>query len=364
MMIVPFTDSLSGINLSGEMSESISQIIKDAVADRIFIITDSNTHPLSLPFIHLCHPFAPVSSITIPAGERNKNITTLLSITDTMSRQGGTRHSLIINIGGGMVSDIGGFAAAIFKRGIRYINIPTTILAAVDAAIGGKTGIDTGLNNGIILKNELGAFHQPLASLILHESFSSLPYYEILSGYGEMLKTALLFSESLYRALTGKDELLTDTSLLGRYCTQCANFKKGITQLDPEEKGLRRILNLGHTAGHAFESRLLQKGTPFPHGICIAHGLLFSLILSNICLGFPSSEITTYAHFLKSTYPSLPLGCKDMPEILSLMRHDKKNRSGCETSFVLLRRIEEPVETYVPTGNQILEALDIYRDLF
>lgn len=346
------------------LCKRLSNILKDAAPDRIFLLVDANTSRLSPPYLNLLKTFAPTVLITIPAGEENKNIATLLSITDTMSSIGGTRHSLIVNLGGGMVSDIGGFAAAIFKRGIPYINIATTILAAVDAAIGGKTGVDISVSKNTILKNEIGAFHIPLATFIDSLSFNSLPHIEKLSGYGEMLKTAILSSKRLYLQLLRGDEVINHPEILETCVEECAEFKRKITSLDPKENGLRRILNLGHTAGHAFESRLICKGTHYPHGICIAHGILFAMILSHICLDFPSREISIYAGFLKSFFPSLILGCKDMPEIITLMSHDKKNRAGACPSFVLLRDIAAPVETFVPTGNQILEALDIYRDQF
>ncbi|MDE7382136.1 MAG: 3-dehydroquinate synthase [Muribaculaceae bacterium] len=357
--------------------DPLKQYLKDAAPDRIFLLSDSYTSRFTPPVTEICNSVAPTLSITIPSGENRKDIRALLTVTDSLSSNGATRRSLLVNIGGGMVTDLGGFAAAIFKRGIPYINIATTVLAAVDAAIGGKTGVDSLSPEGTVLKNELGAFHKPLHTLIYSEAFSSLPYSELLSGLGEILKTALISSPALYRDLLRTDFQTVSLPELQEWCHQCASFKREVTELDFTEKGLRRILNFGHTAGHALESRLLQRGTPQPHGICIAHGILFAMILSNICLSFSSNEISIYASFLKNCFPPLQLGCKDMPRILSLISHDKKTATPAEQDsdnskkrenrrippFVLLKNIGEPLEAFVPSEHQLLEALDIFRDL-
>lgn len=332
--------------------------------DRIFVVTDSNVAPLAAEYIDVCREVAPVRTIIIPAGEGNKNLLTLSTICEALSTGDATRRSLIVNIGGGMVSDMGGFAAAIFKRGIRHINVATTLLAAVDASIGGKTGIDFSIGSSL-LKNELGAFHMPLAVIPAPELFGTLPTEEWLSGMGEVMKTAMLSSKGMYNYLLANPDIAPDSEKVAVITTKCAAFKRLITRIDPTEKDERRMLNLGHTAGHAFESLLLKRGTPMPHGVCVAHGLLVTLILSHLTSDKPEQcpikpEIHRYRACLREAFPPLPLKCSDSKTLITLMAHDKKNVSSEEINFVLLTEIGQGAILRPLTPVQIAEALDIY----
>lgn len=262
-----------------------------------------------------------------------------------------------------MVTDLGGFAAATFKRGIACINVSTTLLGMVDAATGGKTAINL---DG--LKNEVGVFAMPADVVILPETLRTLPKEELLSGYAEMLKTALIADPEMYRALLDIDRYLADPRLLRPWIMRCIEIKTGVTDRDPKEKGERKILNFGHTAGHAIESLALSNWRPVPHGIAVAHGLLWEMALSAIADAgrdalLPSAALYPFASILKEHFPSAGLKCTDIDELIALMRHDKKNASPDRINFTLLNEVGEPQWDRCPSEEEIREAFEIYGDL-
>lgn len=325
-------------------------------ADRVYVVTDSNVNPLTGEIL------PDVPRIVVAAGEESKSLATVAHIWEELVKGGATRRSVIVNIGGGMVTDLGGFAAATFKRGIRYINIPTTILGAVDAAVGGKTGIDF-----MGLKNEIGAFALPLATCPAYGLMRYLPEQEWLSGYGEILKTALLDERLPWGDVLDAESLHSDESLLGEIIAGCVKFKEEVVAADPKEGGLRKILNLGHTAGHAFESLALKKGLPVPHGVAVAHGLLVTLIasrLAGILASAPAGGLLQqYAVALREYFPRLPIGCADRRELLALMRHDKKNEGDGKINFVLLAGRGKARYDCQLSEKEVDAALDIYCDM-
>ena len=254
-------------NLVGEITDGL---VAQAGNPRVIIVVDSNTGKLVLPRLTSSSKSASTADIIcIEAGDSNKNLGALTEIWQRLSDLEATRKDLLINLGGGMVCDIGGFAAATFKRGMRCINIPTTLLAAVDASVGGKTGINF---NG--LKNQIGTFSEPLAAIISTIYFDTLPEKELLSGYAEMLKHGLLQSrETLGRLLaTTPEEISADSSKLLGLLEESVMVKSHIVEQDLNEGGIRKALNLGHTVGHAFEAYSLRKGKPMPHGYAVARG--------------------------------------------------------------------------------------------
>ena len=217
------------------------------------------------------------------------------------------------------MTDLGGFAAATFKRGIRFINIPTTLLSAVDAAVGGKTGVNF---NG--LKNEIGVFKEAETVIISTVFFSTLPERELKSGYAEMLKHGLLDGEAVYNKLLDYDfDNVAGNGLL-RLVEESVNVKRRIVEQDPFEQGLRRALNLGHTAGHAFESLALKRNSPVPHGYAVAWGMVVEAVLSHTEKGFPSAELYRLADYVCRHYGAFHITCDDYPELIEFMRHDKK----------------------------------------
>lgn len=342
------------ILFTNNISEAITSLVDGMNPSTVHIITDSNVARDVLPTLSLPYPV-----IVTDPGDTAKNLQSLSQIWHSLIKGGATRRSVVINIGGGVVTDMGGFAAATFKRGVRFINVPTTLLSAVDAAVGGKTGI-----NFEGLKNEIGAFAPADAVVISTSTFASLPSAELLSGYAEMLKHGLLSSESDYRELLGFDILNADLDLLLPLLEKSVKVKERIVEEDPREQGIRRALNLGHTAGHAFESLAMERNTPVPHGYAVAWGILVEMILSNITRGFPSAELYRYATYLKDHgYGSPAITCKDYPRLLELMRHDKKNDTANHINFTLLDSPGHPVIDCTASEPVIKEALDIFCDL-
>lgn len=342
---------------TNDVNNTIVELCNNLQFDKCFILCDKNSYDKALPLLSTeCLPQA--SLITISCGDENKNLTTLSHVWQTLSEQNATRNSLLINLGGGVVTDLGGMAAATFKRGIQYINIPTTLLGAVDAAVGGKTGI-----NFAGLKNEVGVFAAPLAVIISTIFYTTLPREELLSGYAEMVKHALIDGEQHFNNLLNcnitncnADELLT-------LVQQSVGIKQDIVNKDPLEKGLRKTLNLGHTIGHAFESHALSKGTPIRHGYAVAWGLICELIISHRLLNFPSSIIYDLSHYIEQYYGAYPITCDDYDAIYNYLLHDKKNTSG-QLNLTLLHNIGKCEINCHVSRKEIEISLDFYRDLF
>ncbi len=319
------------------------------------VITDSNCRSLVVEPLQLPWPV-----IEIPAGEEHKTITTVTEVWRGMIEAGCTRSSVAVNIGGGVVTDLGGFAAATFKRGIDFINVPTTVLGAVDAAVGGKTGVDF-----MGLKNEVGVFRPSIAVVTDAALFATLPQREWLSGYAEMVKHGLLTSTTDFRRLIAIEpgpELshLPDFASMLR---DSVSLKARITEEDPCEKGIRRHLNLGHTAGHAIETLMLERGAAVPHGFAVAWGLVTACVLSRLRIGFPSDDLNMLAQFVRAHYGSIPVSCDDYPRLLELMSHDKKNPSPDHITFTLLHSPGHAEAGLTVTHDEITAALDISRDL-
>lgn len=303
-------------------------------------------------------PTPPQHLITIPDGDENKTLATVTRVWDEMERMGATRHSLVINLGGGMVTDLGGFAAATFKRGVRFINVPTTLLSAVDAAVGGKTGI-----NYHELKNEIGAFAPASDVIISTRFFDTLPIEEMKSGYAEVIKHAMLSDRDEFLRLLDHDfnAPINHDDLLERL-RRSVQVKVDIVARDPNEQGERKALNLGHTIGHAFESLAIKRGKPVPHGYAVAWGLVTEAVLSHIKLKFPSEDVHLLGNFMRDNYREFPFTCDDYDELLELMRHDKKSRDG-EITCTLLTAIGDYCIDQTVTPDDVTAALDILRDL-
>lgn len=338
---------------TNEVSEALSGLVAELKPNGIYILTDEHTRAIGEEL----NSFN-AKVITIGSGDDNKTLESIARVWEALSTGGATRRSLLINVGGGMITDLGGFAAASFKRGIRFINVPTSLLGAVDAAVGGKTGI-----NFLHFKNEIGAFCPADAVIISTRFFATLPDAELRSGFAEMLKHGLISSEESYRRLMSFDITASNLEALLPLLQENVEVKRCIVEQDPREQGIRRALNLGHTAGHALESLALERNTPVAHGFAVAHGLLIEMILSHLMTGFPSAELYPMAEMLRRAYSPAPaITCDDYPHILELMSHDKKNTSADAINFTLLRRPGEPLIDQVAAPEQIRVALDLYRD--
>ncbi len=341
------------------ISQRLEEALKTAVAacerDRLFILVDENTKQHCLPLIDNMDCMQGAQVITIGATDENKTLQTLTDVWKALQEGGATRHSLMVNLGGGMVTDLGGFAAATFKRGLNYINIPTTLLAMVDASVGGKTGINFGG-----LKNEIGVFSNA-SSVILNTTFlKTLDQENLLSGYAEMLKHGLISDEQHWAELLDNLDRLDNLENLSALLARSVAVKQRIVREDPTEQGLRKALNLGHTVGHAFESLALQR-KPILHGYAVAYGLICELYLSTIKTGFPVEKMRQTVSAIRENYGQMTITCDDYPTLLAMMTHDKKNVAG-EINFTLLGNIGDIRINQTATKDEIMEALDFYRE--
>jgi len=303
--------------------------------DRLFVLADETTQRLCRPLLDGCAALAGSTPIVIGATDACKTVGTLAAVWQALGNGGASRHSYLVCLGGGMVTDLGGFAAATFKRGIRFLNIPTTLLSMVDAAVGGKTGINF---NG--LKNEIGAFREADAVLVHTEFLRTLDMENVLSGYAEMLKHALLRDTAMWAAHLAYEPLQCDYVRLQEMVAESIAVKKRIVTEDPHEKGLRKALNLGHTVGHAFEGFALRRQRPVLHGYAVAWGLLCELYLSCRLVGFPTDKMRQTAAFIRRHYGQFSFGCDDYETLYGFMLHDKKNVGG-QINFTLLSDVGE-----------------------
>lgn len=341
---------------SNHIAQDTEKAVKGIRHDQLFILTDENTRSLCLPQLASSEIIAQAKCITIPSGDTNKTLDNLASIWKQLTENGATRHSLLLNLGGGMITDIGGFAAATFKRGIACINIPTTLLGAVDAAVGGKTGI-----NFDGYKNEVGAFYSAELVLISSTFLRTLATTEILSGYAEMIKHSLIHSQTDWDKLLSFSFEDINYEELNELSFRSVSIKQRIVEKDPYEKDIRKALNLGHTIGHAFESFALEKGKPVPHGYAVAWGLIAELYLSYRLCDFPKEKLQKTIHFIQEHYGSLPIGCSSYDTLYEIMTHDKKNENAM-INFTLLSDIGNVKINQNADKDLIFEALDFYRD--
>ena len=367
-------DMAQKVIFSEQLERTLETAIGECHPDRLFLLTDDNTSRLCWPVVKDYGCLAAAQLITIPAGDEHKNLTSLSHVWQQLQQGGATRHSLMVCLGGGMVTDLGGFAASTFKRGIAFINIPTTLLAMVDASVGGKTGI-----NFCGLKNEVGVFSEAQAVIICTRFLQTLDMQNVLSGYAEMLKHGLISNKEHWAELLqfpieglnsqngqdssgGQDPSGGLASLLARSVA----VKERIVEADPHEQGLRKALNLGHTIGHAIEewSFTPTKPTTSPllHGYAVAYGLVGELYLSAVKCHFPTDRLRQTVQFVREHYGTPAITCNDYPALLRLMTHDKKNTAGT-INFTLLSDIGELQLNQSATDEEICEALDFLREM-
>ena len=341
-----------------DLNADLQGLLASLDYDKLFILTDTNTLRECYPRVKDVPALQGAPVITVEANDLHKNIESLASIWAQLSNGGATRHSLLVNLGGGMVTDMGGFAGASFKRGIRTVNIPTTLMASVDAAVGGKTGINF---NG--LKNEIGAFYPPLKVFIDCEFLRTLDRDNILSGYAEMIKHGLISSMEVYTPVMLYDIDTMNYGYLNRLVAQSVAVKEDIVAQDPKEKGIRKALNFGHTVGHAYESLSFRKGRPLLHGHAVAAGIVSELYLSHKHCNFPMEKLSQVVYYIKEYYPPFAFDCEDYETLYELMRHDKKNE-GDAINFTLLGQIGDVRLNQQLKKEEILASLDFYRESF
>lgn len=342
--------------ISQNLQEDLQQAISRCPHDKLFVLTDTTTLRLCWPVIKDSPCLQGAQMITIGATDENKNLQTLVSVWEALQQGGATRHSLLICLGGGMVTDLGGFAASTLKRGIQFINIPTTLLSMVDASVGGKTGINFGG-----LKNEIGVFNCASTVILCAGFLRTLDDYNIRSGYAEMLKHGIISNTENWAELITFDLDNIDYAQLLQMVAKSVAIKERIVEEDPTEKGIRKALNLGHTAGHALESLALAENRAVLHGYAVAWGLVCELYLSAKHLNFPKDKLGQTLQFIKETYGVFTFNCKQYDRLYQFMQHDKKNQSGI-INFTLMADIGDIRINQTATQEEIWDMLDFYRE--
>ncbi len=316
-------------NLGAAAFENQLTLLK---ASKFILFCDENTKASCAEYLITNYEllfFAEI--IEIPCGEESKSIEIYVQLLETLAELEIDRDAVIINIGGGVVTDLGGFVAATYKRGIRFINIPTSLLGMVDASIGGKNGIDLGA-----LKNLVGTFNLPVATYIDEHFLDTLPELELKNGYVEMLKHALISSEKTTSELISFEP--TELIQIKKHLQASANVKINIVAQDPKEANIRAKLNLGHTSGHAIESFALENHHPFSHGYGVALGIRIAFRLSNLKLGLAPENYAAVDNYLANHYPTPSWIKANTHAILNKLKYDKKNQNG-KLKFVLLQNI-------------------------
>ena len=344
--------------ITEDIQQELSRYLSAHPYDKLFVLTDTHTHRLCLPVIRSLPAIKQATSIVIESGDTNKNLDQLTTVWETLSNNGASRNSLLINLGGGMITDLGGFAGATFKRGLHTLNIPTTLMASVDAAVGGKTGINF---NG--LKNEIGSFYFPDCVLIDCVFLQTLDRDNLLSGYAEMIKHGLIDSDRLLNPLLSfnLEANKLNTGILNKLVNESVAIKERIVTEDPKERGIRKALNLGHTIGHALESLSFAKQRPILHGHAVAAGLVCELYLSHTCCGFPVETLRRTVNFIKTHYPPFFFDCDDYEALYEWMTHDKKNEAGI-INFTLLAQPGAIQINQSMDKERIFDSLDFYRE--
>ncbi len=322
---------------------------------KIFILVDSKVHGHCLSVLRSNLSLSKANIIKIESGEHHKNIKTCKQIWENLSNLGADRNSLLINLGGGVIADLGGFVASTFKRGIRYLNIPTTLLAQVDASVGGKTGIDLGN-----IKNQIGVFSYPEMILIDINFLKTLSQRQINSGFSEMLKHGLIADKAHWQALNASYQKM-DYKTLENLIFDSVSIKKRIVERDPKEKNLRKILNFGHTIGHAIESHFLNTDKHLFHGEAIAVGMICEAYVSYKTAGLSKEEMAEVKRAFLTIFPRIDLSDLDLTSIVNYMQHDKKNINGI-IYFSLLSEIGNCTFNCQVDPEQIKESFFYYQE--
>lgn len=347
----------SNIVFSQHITDELRKIVKNYPEGKVFLLTDQTAAGFCLPLVQAVLDEFLIKYLAIPSGEENKNIQSVGLVWDFLSNNGADRKSLLINLGGGMLTDLGGFAASTFKRGLDFVNIPSTLLAQVDASIGGKTGFNF---NG--LKNEIGVFMEPNSVIINTNFLKTIDHENFLSGYAEMLKHGLIKSRGHWDELLAFDMENIDYDALQEIIAHSVAIKEWHVLNDLTEQNIRKALNFGHTIGHAFESYAMKTGRPILHGYAVVYGMIAELYLSVKQCGLNISELDTISDWLIAKYGKFNIQESDFEALYQLMTHDKKNE-GKRINFTLIPEIGK-VEINVDCSKElIVEALEYYKNL-
>ena len=352
MQKASFSEQLSPLEWGPLSNDRFLELLATYKLAKIAILVDENTHDHCLPYLLTgFDELANSEIIMLPAGEENKVLEVCFQVWETLTEAGFGRHDLLLNLGGGMVTDLGGFVASVYKRGIAFVNIPTSLLAIVDAAVGGKTGIDLAG-----YKNQIGTFQDPLTTFIDIGFLNSLPEEEWRNGFAELIKHALIADKSLWQGLVDIQHIRQELS--PDFIQKGVHIKQAIVLEDPKEKGLRKILNFGHTIGHALESYYLAQSNPIAHGHCVAIGMLIEAKISQLQVGLSSKAFDEIAACIKRHFTlHIPT---EIDAVWSLMQQDKKNQNG-EVRCCLLSKIGTCVYDQTLTYDSYAIAMQYFQ---
>ena len=344
---------LNYIQITSNAAEEITAYLTENRFTQVFIIVDEHTEEYCLPLITSALPSSSVV-IRIASGEVNKNLDTCSTVWNTLSEANADRQALLVNLGGGVITDMGGFCASTYKRGIAFVNMPTTLLSQVDASIGGKLGIDF---SGF--KNHIGLFQIPNKVIIDPTFLKTLSMEEIRSGYAEIIKHNLIANGNFYKTL--KKVGIEKINWL-QWIESSLEIKNNIVEEDPKEAGVRKLLNFGHTIGHAIESHYLDSEFHLRHGEAIAIGMISEAFLSTIRTGLSEKELLDITDYLISIYGWRNINENDFEEIVRLTIQDKKNTNN-QVNCVLLESIGRAVYDVVINEEEIISSLAYYNSL-
>ncbi len=344
---------LDPVIFTSKVGDTLTGVLADLSFSRLVVLTDTNTQSKCLPLVSSVLPQDTVF-ISVPSGEINKNLDACTQIWREITAAALDRKALMLNLGGGVITDMGGFCASLYKRGIRFINMPTTLLSQVDASVGGKLGIDF---QG--LKNHLGVFNEPETVLIAQEFLKTLPQSELRSGYAEILKHGLIRDSAYFSKLKTQNwENQNWESLI----IHSVGIKKAVVEADPKEAGVRKILNFGHTIGHAFESHFLDTKDHLLHGEAIALGMICEGFLSFQKVGFSYEELDRMTKIILQIYGKVDFSVNELDPILDLCLQDKKNE-GSTLMFSLLTSIGDCTYNIPVSREEIRSAIIHYHNL-
>lgn len=337
---------------SKKISSDIASYLSSTNFPSVAVLCDENTNKFCYPIIKSSLPKHYL--ITIPPGEENKNLDGCTKIWKEMTKSGLDRKSLMINLGGGVIGDMGGFCASVFKRGIEFINLPTTLLSQVDASIGGKLGIDF-----LTLKNHLGVFKEPLQTFVNPEFLYTLPERELRSGFAEIIKHCLIADKEFFNKII---EIGYDRENWDEIILHSIKVKYRITQQDPLEKGLRKVLNFGHTVGHALESHYLESSEKLYHGEAIAIGMICEAYISHMKELLNYQDLELISQQIVRYFGLVKIDDKAIGKVCSLVKHDKKNVDNT-IMCTLLKGIGTVLYDQEIDVVEIKESLIYYRNL-
>jgi 3-dehydroquinate synthase len=340
------------ILLSTNLKEDLSDFLSKKKYSSLTVLVDENTYLQCYPIIQPALPNHLV--IKVASGEGEKNLTTCVQIWQALTDRAVDRHACLLVLGGGVLGDMGGFCAATYKRGIDFILIPTTLLAQVDASIGGKLGID--FNH---FKNHIGVFQKPVLTLLDGNFLETLPLSELKSGFAEVIKHTLISDKEMWKEISSKTLNNQDWKRLVKHSVE---FKSRVTMEDPTEKGLRKILNAGHTIGHALESYLLAKGDRILHGEAIAVGLITEGFISHQRNLITHQDFQSICNFILGIYGKVKIENAELDSIAQLTLQDKKNKDN-KILCVLLEGLGKAKWDCEISLTSVKEALAFYQNL-